>query len=36
MESTAPGVYRTFDDLYPIVSTRVRWYYCSSPGWHAP
>ena len=23
MESTAPGVYRTFDDLYPIVTTRV-------------
>ena len=23
METTAPGVYRTFDDLYPIVTTRV-------------
>ena len=24
MESTAPGVYKTFDDLYPIVTTQVR------------
>ena len=23
METTAPGVYRTFDDLYPIVTARV-------------
>lgn len=23
MDSAAPGTYRTFDDLYPIVSTQV-------------
>jgi len=39
METTAPGVYRTFDDLYPIVTTRVRqlWHgwSCRVPCWES-